>query len=180
MQTDPQYNQETITDKCYDKNGNLVNQKVTMAKMGCGPTSVANILRDYGIETNPLALAKRIPSWTCGGTGMQSNIDLLESFGLQVDGYPPSLYTLNQFSADGDHLFIGGNSNGIDHFNEIKITEDQNGNQSLTLIDSYFSDSPLNCKITGPEQLECSGKNKSGQKIQVNINYSSAVIVSNK
>ena len=181
MQTDANLNKDPISEQCLQCNGTdcqEINKQIFMKDVGCGPTAVTNILHNYDIEANPLDLAKRIPAnqLFCNGSALSAQVNLLQSYGLQVDGPPPSLYSLDKFSGDGDNLFIAGKVNNIDHFTSIQIKE-INDNQTLTLIDSYFSDTPLNCRIVSAQELSCSGKNSEGKSVTVSINYETMFIV---
>ena len=181
MQTAASINNNPIAEQCLVCIGTdcqTINKPIYMEDVGCGPTAVANILHNYGIEANPLDLAKRIPAnqLFCNGSALSAQVNLLQSYGLQVDGPPPSLYSLDKFTDNNDSLLVVGNVNNIDHFTTIQIKE-ADGQQTLTLIDSYFSDAPLNCRIVSAQELSCGGKNNEGKSVTVSINYETMFIV---
>ncbi|MBU1500029.1 N-acetylmuramoyl-L-alanine amidase, partial [Patescibacteria group bacterium] len=181
MQTAASINNNPIAEQCLVCIGTdcqTINKPIYMEDVGCGPTAVANILHNYGIEANPLDLAKRIPAnqLFCNGSALSAQVNLLQSYGLQVDGPPPSLYSLDKFTDNNDSLLVVGNVDNIDHFTTIQIKE-ADGQQTLTLIDSYFSDAPLNCRIVSAQELSCSGKNNEGKSVTVSINYETMFIV---
>ncbi|MBU4351106.1 C39 family peptidase [Patescibacteria group bacterium] len=170
LQTDPQWRDGlgdddfSVTVSCTDEKTGIVYKVVkTLAQIGCGPTSVANILNEYsGLNVTPAQIARQIISWACGGTSYEPNLTILEANGYQADLYPKSLYRLTEYMQSDETLWISGNVDGIPHHTYMDgftcpegYTE--NGicpSAVFTLRDPFFG-TDITCTVSSNSTFDC-------------------------
>jgi hypothetical protein len=135
-----------------------------MKEIGCGPTTVANILNENGTEITPTQVAQEIPTyyWVSGGTSFQANIDILKKNGYTTDPYTKSLYNLTKYMDSNDYVWIssnvGGDTKNIEHHSYIDGYTIENGTPVYSMRDPYFG-TDLKCTATSGSTLGCDGSN---------------------
>ncbi|MDP2684490.1 MAG: hypothetical protein Q8P20_05560, partial [bacterium] len=138
--------------------------------IGCGQTTVANILCKYGLTCpTPIEVASMIPlnEYVGGGlTSTQSNIKILNENGFITDPYRKSLqYHLTEYMEPNDVLWISANVGGIPHHTYLDgYSIDSNGTPIYNLNDSYFGDG-FKCKTTSDSSFGCT--NNDGKQINI-------------
>jgi hypothetical protein len=152
LQKDSQWqNDFSVTVSC---NGYEVVK--TLAQIGCGPTSVANILNEYsGQNVTPIQIAQQIIGWACGGTSYASNLAILETNGFQADPFPVSLYHLTDYMQPDEALWISANVGGIAHHTYMDgYTINEQGIAVYNLRDPYFG-SDITCTVENESTFNC-------------------------
>jgi lysophospholipase L1-like esterase len=164
-QSSPEWQNYKITANVKDSSGNVIGQVTkTMGQIGCGPTTVANILSENGTKITPTQVAQEIPAnyWVSGGTSFQANIDVLKQKGYKADPYTKSLYNLTKYVDTGELVWIssrvGGNTKDLEHYSYIDGYTIENGTPVYSMRDPYFG-SDLKCTATSGSSLGCNGSN---------------------
>ena len=161
-QTSPEWQDYKITVNNKDAQGNITQTTKTMKQVGCGPTTVANILNEGGKKVTPTQIAKQIPSayWASGGTSFQTNIEILKQNGYQADPYTKSLYNLTKYMKSDELLWISAKIEGIEHHTYIDGYTMENGKPVFSMRDPYFG-ADMKCSVASGGTFGCNGS--SGQ-----------------
>lgn len=161
-QTSPEWQDYKITVNEKDAQGNITQATRTMKQVGCGPTTVANILNEGGKKVTPTQIAKQIPSayWASGGTSFQTNIEILKQNGYKADPYTKSLYNLTKYMKPDELLWISAKIEGIEHHTYIDGYTMENGKPVFSMRDPYFG-TDMKCSVASGGTFGCNGS--SGQ-----------------
>lgn len=155
------------TGECKGKTKEVV---LTVGTAGCGPATVNNIAKNAKVPTNDNVYdtAKKYQSsdWSCGGTGYDANLKVLENvyhFGDVFTNQNKYAYTgtLDNLPEElkkwpkGSAIMLTGTlkigSSNIGHFDSVYDCQNKAGNTHCKMADSYAS---------GGHVFDCVGKGR--------------------
>lgn len=166
------YNQADGQWQGYTVSGGCRKERTTsLAAVGCGPTTTANILTHAGKPTTPVQVAEELDKTgriSCNGSAAEDNVEILKRNGFTADNFDTSsqsISDLSKYIGQEDVVWIGAQVNDIGHHTYIQGYSKENGQTVYNLHDPWYGDSK--CTAAGRVTLNCTNAN--GKDITVDL-----------